>query len=95
MKRLIFMTVLVTSLLLCGCAVSKETPALTADQALDIALEYAGVSRTDIRDLENTLDRDHGKLVYEIDFDVGNNEYSYDVDANTGNISDVEHDRVD
>lgn len=65
---------------------------LTADEALDIALKEAGVTKENIRELENHLDRENGVLVYEIEFKSGNMEYSYDVNANTGLVVDRDKD---
>ncbi len=73
---------------LCACA---NRPALSADDALNIALNQAGVTRDSIRNLENRLEWDDGIQVYEIDFDSGATEYSFDVNAQTGAI--VERDR--
>lgn len=70
---------------------TQNNPKLTADEALDIALKQAGVTKDSIRNLENTLDRENGVLVYEIDFKSGNIEYSYDINAETGEV--VERDR--
>lgn len=66
---------------------------ITADEALEIALEEAGLSSDDVRNVENRLERDDGVLIYEIDFDAGDTEYSYDVDARTGAIVDRDRDR--
>lgn len=76
-------------------AAAQDTPAITADEALDIALEQAGVTKDSIRDLENRLERENGILVYEIDFDSGSIEYSYDVNAKTGDIIERDRDRND
>lgn len=72
-------------------ACNPNEPQLTADEALNIALEQAGVTREEIRNLENKLENDDGVLIYEIDFDAGSTEYSYDINAETGSI--VERDR--
>ncbi len=65
---------------------------LTADEALDIALREAGVGKNEIRELENNLDRENGVLVYDIDFKSGNTEYSFDINAETGDIIDRDKD---
>ncbi len=94
MKRVIASILsLVFLLTLSACA--GEEPTLTADEALGIALEQAGVTRDSIRDLENTLDNENGVLVYEIDFEAGGVEYSYDVNAQTGAIVERDRDRID
>ena len=65
---------------------------LTRDEALEIALNKAGVTKDGIRDLETELDRDGGRVVWEIDFEFGNTEYSYDIHAETGEILNGETD---
>lgn len=59
---------------------------ITTDEAVEIALKDACVSEADIRDLDTELDREREGLVYEVDFDYERNEYSYDIDAVTGEI---------
>lgn len=62
------------------------------DAALQAALEAAGVSESDASRLRISKDRDDGRVVYEIRFDVDQTEYDYDVLASDGQIlsSDVE-----
>ena len=59
-----------------------------ADEAKNIALRDACASEADIRDLDIELERERGALVYEVDFDLERREYSYDIDAVTGEILD-------
>ncbi len=92
-KFLAVILIFVFVLMLSACNSSK--PRLTADEALNIALEQAGVTRDDIRNLENRLEKEDGVLVYEIDFDSGNTEYSYDVNADSGAIVERDRDRAD
>lgn len=89
MKR--FLALVLTVVFVLTLSACNGSPGLTADEALNIALEQAGVTRDTIRNLENRLENDDGVLVYEIDFEAGNTEYSYDVNAETGAI--VERDR--
>lgn len=92
MKQLcIWLTVMMLATLV-GCG---ESPSLTPDEALTVALEQAGVTRDSIRDVENHLDRENGVLVYEIDFEAGNTEYSYDVNAETGAVVATERETRD
>ncbi len=69
--------------------VSKE---ITSDQALKIATDHAGVDQKDISFPKVKKDFDDGKQVYEVEFNVGFTEYSYDVDAATGAVVDFEID---
>lgn len=59
---------------------------ITAKDAKDAALSHAGLSESQISDVEIDLDRDNGKLIYEVDFNSGNIEYDYDIDAETGEV---------
>ena len=68
-----------------------ETPAeptslITAEEAENIALAHAGVSRADASFERTELDKDDGRSVYEVGFRVGKTEYEYDIDAATGKI---------
>ena len=55
-------------------------------KAKQIALTHAGVSEGSIREYECELDREDGIMVYEIDFECGNYEYEYEINAITGEI---------
>lgn len=56
-------------------------------KAKEIALADAGVTEKDIRDFECELDKEVvGATVYEVDFEVGFDEYEYKIDAATGEI---------
>ena len=56
------------------------------DKARDIALSDVGLSSSDVRALEVELDAENGKLVYEVEFKSGANEYDYEIDAKSGEI---------
>lgn len=64
--------------------------AITTQQAVDIALKHAQVSEADTSFLHTEQDHEHGRLVYEVEFNVGQAEYKYEVDAATGKILDME-----
>ena len=66
---------------------------VTREQAIDIALKEAGVTRDSVYDLEAELDRERNGLFWEVDFEHGKLEYSYDVNAETGAITKVERER--
>ncbi len=65
---------------------SASDAKITRDRAIEIALEKAKLQKADIRDLEAELDYEKGVLVWEVDFDYQNFDYSYDINANTGAI---------
>ena len=58
------------------------------DKAKEIALADAGVNAADAVFLKAKLDRDDGRLEYEVEFYSGSREYDYDIDARTGTILD-------
>ena len=55
-------------------------------KAKSIALSHAGVDTGSISDYECELDREDGRMVYEIAFKCGGFEYEYEIDALTGSI---------
>ena len=75
--------------------ISKETIAvsISREQAIDIALNAAGLSRENVYDLEAELDREFGGTYWEVDFETREFEYSYDVDAQSGAVARTERER--
>ena len=59
---------------------------ITANDAKEAALKHAGLSESQISDVDVDLDRDNGKLIYEVDFNSDDTEYDYDIDAETGEV---------
>ena len=59
---------------------------ITAAKAKEIALVHAGLKENQIFDFDIELDREHGAVYYEIDFETKGYEYEYDIDATTGKI---------
>lgn len=59
------------------------------------AFTHAGVSSSDVYGLEIKLDYDDGKAVYELEFQAGQMEYEYEIDAITGSVLKYEQDRDD
>ncbi|MDL2234293.1 PepSY domain-containing protein [Ruminococcaceae bacterium OttesenSCG-928-L11] len=80
---------------------NKQTNTTTTDKesyigrekAKSIALIHAGVSESNVRKYECDLDRDDGRMIYEIEFKAGGMEYEYEIDALTGDILDWESER--
>lgn len=68
---------------------------ISKDEAKAKALKHAGVEEKDIKGFDIDIDRENGKTIYEIDFMSGNTEYSYDIDANSGDIIESDRDLAD
>lgn len=59
---------------------------LTGSQAVAKALEHAGLSASQVKELECELDYEDGKPIYEIEFKYGNTEYEYEISAYDGSV---------
>ncbi|HEP1887821.1 TPA: PepSY domain-containing protein [Streptococcus pyogenes] len=59
---------------------------LSEDKAKSIALKDTSVTEADAQMLSVTQDNEDGKAVYEIEFQNKDQEYSYTIDANSGDI---------
>ena len=66
---------------------------IEAGRAKEIALADAGLSESDVRFDRTELDRDHGRAAYEVEFYYDRTEYSYTIDAVTGEIIEYDTDR--
>ena len=66
--------------------VSSTVNYITRDEAVAIALRDAEKTESDIYALETDFDYERGLLTWSVEFDSGNREYSYEVDASNGNI---------
>ena len=69
------------------------TAKISAKEAVAAALRHAGLKEEQVTDVDVDLDRDNGRLIYEVDFNSGNTEYDYDVDADTGSVISADKDR--
>ena len=59
---------------------------ITREQAIEIALSDAGLSRDQVRELEAEKDYERGTLVYEVEFEHGRNDYSYEIRVSDGKV---------
>jgi len=99
MKRTI-LTSIFTSIITVMTIASTATPVfaatpkniITENQAKQIALENASLDESQVTFTRIGLDRDNGILEYEIDFNCGQLEYDYDIDAKTGAILSADKD---
>lgn len=56
------------------------------DSARTIALQHAGLTENAVRKFKCQLDREHGRMVYEIEFEAAGYEYDYEIEAKDGSI---------
>lgn len=69
-----------------GASAFAAGGSLTAEEAKQAALDYAGVDASEATFTKTHKDWDDGLEIYEIEFYAGDTEYELDVDANTGKI---------
>ena len=70
-----------------SAAASTQPQVISVDKAKEIALRDAGLASSQVQFEKAMLDRDDGRLVYEIEFFIrGQKEYDYEIDACTGQI---------
>lgn len=73
---------------------SQQPGSFIGDEAAkSAALTHAGVSAADAGYIRCELDEDDGRWLYEIEFQVGNVEYEYEIDASSGAVIKAEQDR--
>ena len=71
---------------------SHPQASYTLDEAKSIALSDAGVSQSQAVFHKAEQDEDDGRLIYELEFQVGGVEYEYEIDASNGAILKSERD---
>ena len=70
----------------------NSTANISVERAKEIALSHAGLASNQVTFQRIELDFDNGIQKYEIEFYYNYREYSYEIDANTGNILSYEQD---
>lgn len=70
----------------------NNTTKISVDQAKEIALKHMNVTSNEVTFKRVELDFDDGIQKYEVEFYNNNKEYSYEIDANTGDILSYEQD---
>ena len=75
-------------------AAAEPDGTIGVEKAKTVALEKVGLSEDEVVFSKAKLDRDDGRLEYDIEFYVvGEREYEFEIDAHTGEILDYEIDR--
>lgn len=78
-----------------GTANTSPSAKITLDEAKQIAVNHAGLSASAVSFRDTKLDFDGGRLVYEIEFISGNQEYEYEISAQSGEVVKYDKDRHD
>ena len=78
-----------------GGTTASEQGDIGRDKAKSIALAHAGLTESQVTRLQVEKDRDDGRTVSEIEFQAGNMEYEYTIDAAAGDVLECEKDRDD
>ena len=65
---------------------------ITKEQALEKALKHSGVAKADISYIQVKPDVEEGMKQFDVEFYVGMMEYSFEVDARTGQVVDFDSD---
>ena len=73
----------------------KDSQTITESKAKSIAFNHAGVKASEVRGLRIEKERDDGRWEYQIEFRAGNEEYDYEIHAETGKILDYDIERDD
>ena len=55
-------------------------------KAESAALNHAGLQKSQVRAFECKLDKENGKVVYDVEFKYGGYEYEYEIDAYSGKV---------
>ena len=71
----------------------SATASITAERAKEIALNHAGLTASQVTFARADLDRDDGRLVYDVEFYTSDyKEYDYEIDASTGAVLSYDYD---
>ena len=86
-KKVVTLTVAAALVISTGAvALGASGSYISDDKAVEKALKDASAKRSAVYQLECERDDDDGLVVYEIEFIKGSKEYSYTINAKTGNI---------
>ncbi len=78
-----------------GGASVGSTTAITRERAIELALQAASLTENEVFNIEAELDQERGGLVWEVEFETREHEYSYDIHAENGTVTKTERERND
>ena len=68
---------------------------ISKQRAIEIALQEAKLDAKSVTDLEAELDRERSVVVWEVDFETLEHEYSYDITAYDGSVAKADREKND
>ena len=77
-----------------GASVGSTTT-ITRERAIELALQAASLTENEVFNIEAELDKERGGLVWEVEFETREHEYSYDIHAENGTVTKTERERND
>ena len=94
-KILSLVLVLIFAVSLCGCGAVSTTPKekITQERAIAIALDSAKLAKKDVTNIEADYDADEKRPQWEVTFELWDYEYSYDIDAYSGEVINSEKEK--
>ena len=76
-----------------GQTTGGQAAAVTEEQARETALSHAGLTADQVTFVRSELDRDDGRLMYDVEFYTTDyKEYDYEIDATTGAVLSYDYD---
>ena len=93
MKKLIAVIAAMMIMVL-GCAASGEEFSVNEDDAVRIALDFAGLDKNQVSFPGVRQDWENGSQVWKVEFTGGGIEYEIEVDLKTGRIADADLDFI-
>lgn len=72
---------------------SSSSGIISKSKAESVALNKAGLKKSQVKEFSCKLDRENGVQVYEVEFEYGRYDYDFEINAKTGKIIKWEKDR--
>lgn len=89
MNRKILSMVIIINMSLVGCnnsTTNRNNERITVEEAKEIALDDANLTSDKVSFIRTQFDSDNGAEKYDIEFNYGNREYDYEINAINGSI---------
>ena len=87
---IIVAVVLVAAAIAGVCVWSFNSKYISSKEALNIAVADAGFTLADVADTDVDFEKQNGSATYQVEFDVGSDEYNYILNAENGIINNAD-----